>query len=74
MGINFDDYVFDLVLYMNDNDLLDINFRNWNYNKEEKWYEKILKIIKKLFKFFHNLLFQAKKCAYKAIIGTFYNI
>lgn len=34
MGIDFNNYMFDLVLYLNENDLLDINFRNWDFNKE----------------------------------------
>ena len=34
MGINFDkDGIFDIVLYMLDNELIDINSRNWNVNK-----------------------------------------
>lgn len=34
MGINFDkDGIFDIVLYMLDNELIDINSRNWNFNK-----------------------------------------
>lgn len=37
MGINFDNYIFDVVLYLNNKNLLDINFRNWDYNKEENF-------------------------------------
>ena len=36
MGINFRNYIFDIYVYVNrDNQLLDINFRNWNINKKE---------------------------------------
>ena len=37
MGIDFDNYIFDVVLYLNNKNLLDINFRNWEYSKEEKF-------------------------------------
>lgn len=37
MGIDFDNYVFDLVLSLNKEELLDINFRNWDYNKKENF-------------------------------------
>lgn len=35
MGVDFENYVFDLNLFVNDNNLIDTNFRNWNSNKEE---------------------------------------
>lgn len=35
MGVNFENYVFDLNLFVNNNNLVDTNFRNWNSNKEE---------------------------------------
>ena len=35
MGIDFENYVFDLNLLVNNNHLIDTNFRNWNSNKEE---------------------------------------
>lgn len=35
MGIDFENYVFDLNLLVNNNNLIDTNFRNWNSNKEE---------------------------------------
>ena len=37
MGIDFEHYTFDIVLSLNDNDLLDINFRNWNFNKSSNF-------------------------------------
>lgn len=38
MGIDFKNYVFDIYLHVDQNDkLLDINFRNWNTNKEENF-------------------------------------
>lgn len=37
MGINFSHCVFDIVLYLNDNNLLDINFRDWDNNKESNF-------------------------------------
>ena len=37
MGIDFSHYVFDIVLYLNDNNLLDINFRDWDNNKESNF-------------------------------------
>ncbi|MEG1990014.1 MAG: hypothetical protein RR144_02045 [Clostridia bacterium] len=37
MGIDFDNYIFDLVLSLGGNDLLDINFRNWDLNKESNF-------------------------------------
>lgn len=35
MGIDFENYVFDLNLFVNNDNLIDTNFRNWNSNKEE---------------------------------------
>lgn len=35
MGIDFENYVFDLNLYVNNDILIDTNFRNWNFNKKE---------------------------------------
>ena len=43
MGIDLDNYVFDIVLTLNDSTLLDTNFRSWNYNKAEK--EKLLECV-----------------------------
>jgi len=38
MGIDFKNYIFDIYLHVDQNDrLLDINFRNWNTNKEENF-------------------------------------
>lgn len=37
MGIDFRNYIFDIVLYLNDNNLLDINFRDWDNNKESNF-------------------------------------
>ena len=37
MGIDLEKYVFDIVLYMNDSALIDVNVRNWNYDKEDKY-------------------------------------
>lgn len=35
MGVDFENYVFDLNLFVNNNDLIDTNFRNWDSDKEE---------------------------------------
>lgn len=37
MGIDFEHYTFDIILSLNDNNLLDINFRNWNFNKSSNF-------------------------------------
>lgn len=37
MGINLENYVFDIVLSLNNNQLIDINFRNWDYDKKENF-------------------------------------
>lgn len=38
MGIDFKNYIFDIYLHVDQNDtLLDVNFRNWNANKEENF-------------------------------------
>lgn len=37
MEINFNPNVFDIVLYLSKENLLDINFRNWDLNKKEKF-------------------------------------
>lgn len=37
MEINFNPNVFDIVLYLCNEDLLDINFRNWDLNKKENF-------------------------------------
>lgn len=38
MGIDFNNYIFDIYLHVDQNDtLLDINFRNWNTNKKENF-------------------------------------
>lgn len=37
MGISFDNFVFDTVLTLNRDELLDINFRNWKFNKKEEF-------------------------------------
>ena len=37
MGIDFDNYVFDNVLFFADNELLDVNSRTWNNRKKEKF-------------------------------------
>lgn len=37
MEVNFNPNIFDIVLYLSDENLLDINFRNWEYSKEEKF-------------------------------------
>lgn len=38
MGIDFGNYIFDIYLHVNkDDQLLDINFRNWNTNKKENF-------------------------------------
>lgn len=36
MGIDLENYVFDIVLLMADSKIMDINFRSWSYAKEEK--------------------------------------
>ncbi len=36
MGIDLENYVFDIVLTLNQSNIIDINFRNWNYLKPEK--------------------------------------
>ena len=36
MGLNLENYVFDLVLFMKNSKIIDINFRSWDFNKEEK--------------------------------------
>ena len=43
MGIDLDNYTFDIVLILNNSNLLDTNFRSWNYNKAEK--EKLLECV-----------------------------
>ena len=35
MGVNLENYVFDIVLSMNNSKIFDINFRSWDFNKEE---------------------------------------
>lgn len=35
MGVDFENYVFDLTLFVNNDKLIDTNFRNWNSNKKE---------------------------------------
>ena len=35
MGIDFSSYVFDIILRFDSNELIDINFRNWKFNKKE---------------------------------------
>lgn len=35
MGVDFENYVFDLNLFVNNNNLIDTNFRNWDSGKEE---------------------------------------
>ena len=37
MEVNFNPNVFDIVLYLSKENLLDINFRNWDLNKKEKF-------------------------------------
>lgn len=37
MGIDFDNYAFDNVLFFADNELLDVNSRTWNNRKKEKF-------------------------------------
>lgn len=37
MGIDFNTYMFDITLYLNESELLDINLRNWELNKEENF-------------------------------------
>jgi len=37
MGIDFEHYIFDIVLTLNNNDLLDVNFRNWKFNKDSNF-------------------------------------
>lgn len=37
MGIDFEHYTFYIILSLNDNNLLDINFRNWNFNKSSNF-------------------------------------
>lgn len=36
MGVNLENYVFDIVLSTNNSKIFDINFRSWDFNKEEK--------------------------------------
>lgn len=35
MGVDLDNYIFDIVLTLNDSNIVDINFRSWNCNKLE---------------------------------------
>lgn len=37
MGISFDEYIFDIVLTIRNSELMDINFRGWDYSKEENF-------------------------------------
>ena len=37
MEVNFNPNIFDIVLYLSDENLLDINFRNWDLNKKENF-------------------------------------
>lgn len=37
MGIDFNNFVFDIVITMNKNSLIDINFKNWDLNKKENF-------------------------------------
>ncbi len=37
MGIDLEKYIFDIVLYMSGSTLVDVNVRNWNYDKEDKY-------------------------------------
>ena len=36
MGIDLENYVFDIVLSMSNSKIIDVNFRSWDFNKEEK--------------------------------------
>lgn len=37
MGISFDEYIFDIVLTIRNSEVMDINFRGWDYSKEENF-------------------------------------
>ncbi len=37
MGIDFKNYIFDIYLHVSNDELLDINFRNWDTNKEDNF-------------------------------------
>lgn len=37
MGIDFNNYIFDIVITMNKNSLIDINFKNWDFNQKENF-------------------------------------
>lgn len=37
MGINFEPNIFDIILSLDNRNLLDINFRNWDLNNKEKF-------------------------------------
>lgn len=63
MGIDFNNYIFDIVLWFIDEKLIDINIRNWNINKSNNYdiYNQIILSPRRWIKNqFHNIMIGSK--------------
>lgn len=75
MGIDFNTYMFDVILYLNESELLDINLRNWELNKKEN-FELLDGIVSTPIRWIEILMpeiYDALKEALKSLSGKYIN-